>query len=154
MKVEDIMTHPVFSCSPQDSLERAAQLMWDHDCGCLPVVSDEGDLVGIVTDRDLCMAAYTRGKSLRDVCVDAAMSDRVVSCRPRDEIAQVEELMRHHQLRRLPVLDLWDSLVGMITLSDIARHAESHALRGAIEGPQIARTLATICSPRHAQAAE
>lgn len=148
MKVEDLMTRRVFSCSPDDSLERAAQLMWEQDCGCLPVLSSEADLVGIVTDRDICMAAYTQGKSLRNVRVDAAMASPVITCFPEDDLAQAEKLMKRHQLRRLPVLDEWDSLVGIVTLGDIARQAEAHLLRGSIAAPELARTFAAVSMPR------
>lgn len=153
MKIENIMCSQVVSCAPGDSLNRAAQLMWEKDCGCLPVVDEEGSVVGVITDRDICMAAYTRGVSLHAASVASAMSHPVVICHADDSIAQVEQLMKNHRIRRIPVLDEMDMLVGMITVGDLARGAEAHGLRGAITAPGIARTLASICEPRHSSAA-
>jgi CBS domain-containing protein len=156
MKIENVMSSQVISCGPDDSLNRAAQLMWEKDCGCLPVVDEEGEVIGIITDRDICMAAYTRGVSLRDASVASAMSHPVISCRAEDSISQVEQIMKEHRIRRIPVLDALDGLVGMVTLGDLARGAEAHGLRGAITAPGVTRTLATICEPRQhvASAAE
>src|SRR5262245_1269543 len=70
MRVEQLMTRTVQTCTPSDCLERAAGIMWDHDCGALPVTSADGEeprVVGMLTDRDVCMAAYTQGRALRDI---------------------------------------------------------------------------------------
>lgn len=153
MRIENVMSSQVVTCSPVDSLNRAAQLMWENDCGCLPVVDESGTVVGVVTDRDICMAAYTRGVSLRDASVGSAMSHPVVTCGTQAGIAHVEQLMKEHQVRRIPVLDELNSgLVGIVTLGDLARAAEDHGLRGAVTAPGVARTLASICEPRRAAA--
>ena len=82
MHAENLMSHPIVSCHVNDSLNVAAQLMWDHDCGAVAIVNDDGKLVGMVTDRDVCMAAYTQGRSLDAILVNSAMSKRVVFARP------------------------------------------------------------------------
>lgn len=148
MKIENVMSSEVVTCAPGDSLNRAAQLMWERDCGCLPVVDEEGEVVGIITDRDICMATYTRGVALREASVDSAMSHPAITCRVDDNVAQVEQLMKAHRVRRIPVVDELDGLVGMITVGDLARSAEAHGLRGAITAPGVTRTLASICEPR------
>ncbi|HTM44751.1 MAG TPA: CBS domain-containing protein [Polyangiaceae bacterium] len=148
------MSSQVLSCAPEDSLNRAAQIMWEQDCGCLPVVDAEGEVVGIITDRDICMAAYTQGIALQGASVGSAMSHPVVGCRTEDSIAHVEQLMKERQLRRIPVLNDLNCLAGMITVADLARSAELQGLRGAVSAPGIAHTLAGICKPReHAAAA-
>jgi len=79
MKAEKIMTREVASCRPDDTLNDAARIMWERDCGFVPVTAEDsgGRVVGIVTDRDLCMAAYTRGQRLADIRVGEVMSTGV-----------------------------------------------------------------------------
>jgi Mg/Co/Ni transporter MgtE len=67
--VRDLMTTAVRSCTTGDNLQRAAQIMWESDCGVVPVVDRDGRLVGMITDRDICMAAYTQGKPLSHIGV-------------------------------------------------------------------------------------
>ena len=74
MKVMDAMTRSVAACNEEDTLNRAAQLMWEGDCGCIPVLDAGGDVRGILTDRDVCMAAYTQGLPLQQIPVRRAMS--------------------------------------------------------------------------------
>ena len=87
MNVGQLMTRTVHACNPDDPLHVAAQIMWEQDCGCVPVVVDEeggSRVVGMLTDRDVCMAAYTQGKALAVIKVSSAMSREVCSCRPTD----------------------------------------------------------------------
>ncbi len=149
MRVEELMTRQVRSCSPEGSLEQAARLMWDHDCGCIPVCSGDGvnRVVGVITDRDICMSALFQGKSLRDLRVSDAMSKSVETCRSTDTLAQAEKTMRSRRIRRLPVLDKEDVLVGMISLADLAREAAREQTRAQkeITETEVGDTLATIC---------
>ena len=94
MKVEQVMNRNVKTCRSSDSLDRAAQLMWENDCGCVPIVDDEGRGVGMVTDRDVCMAAYTQGGPLTHLRVEppwratcARAVRRIPSPRPRASCA-------------------------------------------------------------------
>jgi CBS domain-containing protein len=118
-KIEDIMTSPVYTCSVKDTLVRPAQLMWEHDCGAIPVMK-HCECVGMVTDRDICMAAYIQGKRLADIGVITAASHHVYSVRPTSAIAHVHDVMQIHRIRRLPVVDAGHNLVGIISLADIA----------------------------------
>jgi CBS domain-containing protein len=157
MKVDQLMTKQVTSCRPGDALRRAAQLMWERDCGCLPVCVDDGAnrVAGVITDRDICMSALFQDKPLRDLHVADAMSAQAHVCRPSDTLADVESKMRASQVRRLPVVDEQGSLVGMITLADLARQAERDQTQRspAISGKEIGVTLASICQPPHRQLA-
>jgi CBS domain-containing protein len=124
MKIEQVMTRDVKLCRPEQSLNDAARLMWDHACGCVPVVDEDDRVVGVLTDRDICMAAYTRGLLLTDMTVMSAMSREVFTCRLGDTVDVAEAIMRRHQVRRLPVLAFDDRIVGLVSLSDIADEAE------------------------------
>jgi CBS domain-containing protein len=120
--VRDVMTRSVATCSTVDTLQRAAQLMWDRDCGSIPVVDAEGCAVGVVTDRDLCMAGYTQGRALSTLAISGVLSGRVHACSPLDSVDQAVALMRTHRVRRLVVVDARQKVVGMLALADIARY--------------------------------
>ena len=145
MRVEEVMTKDVKTCRREDTLEAAARLMWDNDCGCAPVVDDERHVVGMITDRDICMAASTRGKRLADVRVDSVMASKVHACSAKDALEAAESLMREHQIRRIPVEDVAGRLVGLVSLNDLARESRR---TGAPSATEIAQTLAAVCRPR------
>ncbi|MGF1511169.1 MAG: CBS domain-containing protein [Myxococcota bacterium] len=150
MKVREIMSEPVLTCRSTDSLAQAAQLMWEHDCGAVPVLDGDDRLVGMITDRDICMACYTQGKPLWEMLVVLAMAKKVVSCRADDGIGVVEQLMREHQIRRLPVVDEDGELVGLLSLSDLARSAGTTGREYGLAGI-VTHTLATICRPNNVE---
>lgn len=147
MRVERVMTKDVKSCSPADFLNRAAQLMWEHDCGVLPVVDETGKVVGLITDRDICMAAYTQGKRLEEMPVTGSMSREVWNCHPADSVGEAEERMRLNQVRRLPVVEEDGSLVGILSLNDIAREAARQRgnAQKRVTDTEVGETLAAIC---------
>jgi len=150
MKVEELMTRDVRACGRYDSLNSAAHIMWEHDCGCVPVVDAERHVVGVVTDRDVCMAAYTQGQPLAAMLVNAAMAKDVATCTPEDSVAGAEAIMKARQVRRLPVVDAAGRLVGLLSFNDIARHAaRERKTRGkrAIAADEIVHTLGAICEP-------
>lgn len=154
MKVEKIMTVEVKFCTENDNLNRAAQLMWENDCGCIPVIAANGEakLIGLLTDRDICMGAYTQGKPLAEIPVTTAMARKIISCRPGDDVRQAEALMKHNQVRRLPVTDEKGVLVGIVSINDLALEAEREAT-AKVRAPElpeseVAETLATICEHR------
>ena len=151
MRVQDLMAREVHSCQAEDSLETAAQLMWDHDCGCIPVCmrgnDDASKMIGVITDRDICMHALFQGMALRDLHVRDAMAKDIHVCHPGDSFAQAEKTMQEARIRRLPVIDEKGSLVGMISLADLAKLAarERAHPRKDITETEIGDTLATIC---------
>ena len=152
MIVSQLMTRNVVTCRPQDSLQDAAGKMWDEDIGCLPVLDAEGHVIGIVTDRDACMAAYTQGRPLDAIAVESAMARQVFSCLPTDRISDVEAVMKERQVRRVPVIDETGHLHGLIAMNDIARESARELKRKTSEVParEIVSTLASICEPRRA----
>jgi CBS domain-containing protein len=157
MRVEQIMTRQVSSCSPDTSLAEAAQLMWDHDCGCLPVCTKNGAsrVAAVITDRDICMAALFKGQPLYELRVADAMSRQLQACRPGDSLMAAENTMRKARIRRLPVIDEQGSLLGMISLADLAREAarENHSPKQEITEMEVGDTLAAICQPSTSQLA-
>jgi CBS domain-containing protein len=149
MKVNDLMTRDVRSCSASDNLNRAAQLMWEGNCGVVPVVDQERKLIGVVTDRDACMGAYTKGLPLASIRVGDVMAKDPASCGPQDELGAAMSVMTRRVVRRLPVVDEERTVVGMLSMSDLAREAERERKSGArdLDGTQIARTLAAVSQP-------
>ena len=124
--VRSLMTTHVRTCRSDDSLVHAAQLMWETDCGAVPVVTDE-TVVGVITDRDICMASYTQGKRLGDISVESVMSKALFSCGPDESVGAALATMGHRRVRRLPVLDENGKLLGIISTSDVTRWGRSLA---------------------------
>ena len=137
-----MMKADVQTCAPEDSLDTAARLLWEADVGVLPVVSG-GRTVGMITDRDICMAAYTQGRPLRELQVSSAMSRRVYGVRPETPLSEATLIMREHQVRRLPVVDQEGKLVGLLSLNDLARDAAR--ARAKVSMKEVAETLAAVC---------
>jgi CBS domain-containing protein len=158
MRVEELMQKDVRVCRADDAMTEAARIMWEADCGSVPVISGQGrgELVGIITDRDVCMAAYTRGKPLTDLRVAEAMSKDVRTCGPGDELSAAAGAMRAAQIRRLPVVDASSQLLGIVSLSDIAREFSRQRARGgkAISAVEVGELLAGICEPRKLEAGD
>jgi len=152
MKVEQLMTKDVVCCLPEDNLSQAARIMWERDCGFVPVVesTENRQIVGVITDRDICMAAYTRGQLLQQIPVRDVMATQVRACRPADNLDAAEATLRDAQVYRLPVVDTANQLLGVISLADIAREAavESGSVRRAVTTEEVGTTLAGIRKPR------
>jgi len=146
--VHDVMRVRVHTCSIDDTLHRAAQIMWEKDCGCLPVIDTSRHVHAVITDRDICMAALTQGVPLAGTRVASAMSRSVTVCSPDDSLGAVEELMRDQQIRRVPVVDAAGMLIGMISLGDIARYLRPRSAQAPASATQFVETLAAISEPR------
>ena len=150
MHVQDLMTHPAVTCHVNDDLHDAAQKMWDHDCGVLPVVNDEGKVTGMITDRDICMAALTQSRPLHELLVNLAMAKHVIAVRPEQTPGEAEQLMTQHQIRRLPVVDAANRPLGVISLNNLAIEAVRADTRLKHGVSKVAHTLAAVCQPHAA----
>ena len=157
MKVEQIMTKRVATCTPGDTLNEAARIMWERDCGIVPIVEDGANrrVAGVLTDRDVCMAAYTRGQALSQIRVGDVMCSDVASCRASEDVREAEQTMRRSQVHRLPVVDDANQLLGVISLADIARETarEIGSRRQEVTALELGETLTAIRKPRWIAAA-
>ncbi|HEY6298280.1 MAG TPA: CBS domain-containing protein [Candidatus Binatus sp.] len=145
------MTRDVRSCTIHDSLNAAARIMWDHDCGCATVVDAHGKLIGIITDRDICMAAYTQGTPLEAIAIERAMSPKVIACTRTDDLDTAHRLMRTHEIHRVPVVDSRGRPIGILSLSDVINHW--HGDRATEQAVEIAATFSAIRRRREHTAA-
>ena len=124
MKVVDVMTGTPYQCRPETNLGSATEFMWRGNCGFLPVVGKEGKVVGIITDRDICIALGTRNQPAGDLAVADVMSWKVYSCSPEDDIHVALKAMREGRVRRLPVIAKDGALIGVISMDDVLVRAE------------------------------
>lgn len=147
MRVSDVMKKPPITCHVNDTLEAAARAMWHYDLGAIIVLRDDGKATGIITDRDICMAAFTQGRPLSELLVHCAMSDRLIVARPHQSLDEVGSMMKAQQIHRLPVVDDDGHPLGMITLNDLA-DASVHRSGLRPNTTAVARILASITTPR------
>lgn len=119
MNIESVMTRDPKTCLTTDTLHRAAQIMWDEDCGAVPVVEDSGRLVGWVTDRDACMASYTKGRALHEIPVHEVMSRTLFTLGARDDVDAALVLFADRLVRRAPVVDDDGRVVGLVSIADV-----------------------------------
>ncbi len=153
MRVEQLMSRNIHTCEARADLNRVAQLMWEHDCGCIPIVTEENKLIGVITDRDVAMAAYTQGKPLAEIRACDVMATPVHTCQPTDDVSIAQRRMRDHQLRRLPITDATHTLIGLLSLNDLALEASRErgpGLRPQVRAADVAETLAVISRHRGA----
>lgn len=156
MQVEQVMNQPAIVCRIGDSTLVAAQLMEEYDCGVIPVVNDEHVLVGIITDRDICLAAQANDEALRDIFVADVMTTQVYSCRTHDTLRHAEELMKRGQVHRLPVIDARGHVQGVLSSHDLLQECSRtrslrglrEVLKGALSAKELVDTLAAVSRPR------
>ena len=125
MKVRDLMTPDPAQVTPSDSLQRVSQLMAEHDCGCIPVVTaaDHRSLLGVITDRDIAVRAVAEGRPATTP-IGEIMTPNPDTVGPDDDLAYVERLMSDRQIRRVVVVDDTGECVGIIAQADLARAAK------------------------------
>ena len=142
MKIRDIMTPEPRTCAPDTTLAAAAGLMWDTDCGILPVV-EEGALVGVVTDRDICIALATRNARAATMAVGEVAGRTVWTCGPDEDPRAALVAMNAHRVRRLPVVDAGGTLVGVVSMNDLVLAAGAGA---PVRNDEVVDTLKGICA--------
>lgn len=116
----DIMTPDPVCCAPDTPLGSVANLMVQHNCGELPVVDREDQLIGVVTDRDIVCRVLAAGKNPLEHTVQDCLSQPVVAVSPSTPLAEVMSTMERHQIRRVPVIDEGERCIGIIALADLA----------------------------------
>jgi len=126
MRVQDVMTKTVASCRPAANLAVATALMWEHNCGLLPVVNDQGKVTAVITDRDICIALGTRNQRACDTKVSDVANRPVVLCHADDDLRSALKNMAADRVRRLPVVNQAGGLVGILSLDDVTLAARHH----------------------------
>lgn len=119
MNVRDVMTEPALTCSPGTSLAIAARRMEEADYGTLPVIDHHDRLVGIITDRDVCLAFAHSDRNATHITVHEVMTPTVFTVSPEDDVRRALALMKHERVRRLPVCDAAGHLMGMVSIEDV-----------------------------------
>lgn len=150
MQIREIMTQKVITCHQDTNLAEAATIMWDNDCGVVPVVDDENQVLGLLTDRDICMAVATKNRLACDIKAGEIISRKVYGCAPDENVDNALKIMELMQVRRIPIFSKDHSLQGILSLNDLilkaeksGRHDESitydkvmHTLKGVSESPK------------------
>lgn len=145
MKVKDIMTGEPKTCTPDTTLAAAANLMWQGDCGILPVV-DGGELAGVVTDRDMYIALATRNARASQLRVGAVATSNVVTCAPEDDVHAALAMMKRARVRRLPVVGFGGTVLGILSMNDILLAAGANK---PVRSEEVVDTLQAICAHHH-----
>jgi CBS domain-containing protein len=150
MKARELMVRDTVTASPQDDLQTAAEKMRHADCGILPVVNRSREVVGLLTDRDVCIAAADAEKPLREIFVHSVMNTGVRAVSTRADVEDIHDLMREYAVRRVPVLDDDHRLVGIVSIDDLAARAlEGDEVQAAAMSRMVTETLAALAA-RHA----
>lgn len=146
MKVKEVMTPGAKAIWLTESLSAAAQSMWENDCGILPVIKDGNKVVGLITDRDICMATAINDRKPSNISVEEVMNGTVFSASPEDDVNQALNIMREHKIRRLPVVNKEGDLQGILSMNDIVLHAKvSNGKKQPIDYATVVKTYQAIC---------
>jgi CBS domain-containing protein len=146
MKIKDLMTREPMTCSLHTSLAEAGALMLDADCGFLPVVDDQGKLVGVVTDRDMFIALATRDRLASQITVAEVARQTVYTCGPDDDVETALAAMKQHRVRRLPVEGFGGTVAGIVSMNDLLLAAGP---KRAVRNDDVIGTLQVICAHHH-----
>ena len=152
MKVQDIMTRDVKFCGPDTNLAEATEILWRNNCGTLPVLDSGGELIGLVTDRDMCIALGTRNCRASDLAVREVAMKPVFTCGPNDDVHGALKTMRQHQVRRVPVVGEDGKLAGILCLDEIVLHVQKTDDKKGVSYEDVVNTMKAICEHRAAGA--
>jgi CBS domain-containing protein len=125
MKVKDIMMRTPASCTAETNLGAAVEILWNRNCGILPIVNAQRKVVGVVTDRDMCIALGTRNRLAGEIAVGEVMSGKVFACKQEDAVHAALATMAQAKVRRLPVINADGELEGILSMGDVVAHSEA-----------------------------
>lgn len=146
MKVKEVMTPDAKAIWITESLADAAKEMWENDCGVLPIIKDGRKVVGMITDRDICMATAMKNKSPSTISVEEVMNATVYATAAEEDVGQALHTMREHKIRRLPVLNPEGELQGIVSMNDIVLRAkERNGKKTQIAYADVVKTYQAIC---------
>ena len=155
MKVEDVMTRDVEFCTIETNLAAAAMKMWNRDCGVLPVVDDQRKVIGMITDRDICMKAATNHQDIAAIKAEELTSGPIHTCKLDADIRDALETLQSALVRRLPVVNDEGQLEGIVSVSDILRHSREKVdkVTPGVTYADVVSTFKVISAPRSRAAA-
>ena len=145
MKVKDVMTTDARAIWITQSLADAAKQMWENDCGVLPIIKDGRKVVGMITDRDICMATAMRDRNPSSIFVEEVINATVYAAEPEEEVEHALQTMREHRIRRLPVLNPKGELQGIVSMNDIVLKAKGNGKKTRIDYGDVVKTYQAIC---------
>ncbi len=145
MLIKSLMTTDVKCCEPEASVATAARIMSNRDCGIVPVIDDDGKVVGVLTDRDVCIAVATKASSPNELRVGDIMTKKVYTCSPEDDTKTALNVIKNHAVRRLPVVTTEGRLAGLISIDDLVLRADSHK-GAAVSDAQVLDAFKSICA--------
>ena len=128
-----------------ESLADAAKSMWENDCGILPIIKDGRKVVGLITDRDVCMGTAIKDANPSSISVEQVMSGDVFSAEPEQDVEQALEMMKAHKVRRLPVVNTENELIGILSMNDIVLKAKGSNGKAQIKYADVVETYRAIC---------
>ena len=141
MKVKKAMTRNIGTCKANESLAHAVGIMWQKDCGVVPIVNEENAAIGIITDRDVSVAVAARNRTASEIMIGDVINGKPISCSQEDSVKSALKKMRKHKVKRLPVLEKNGTLVGVITIADLLRLKKKSLKKSLI------KTLEAISKP-------
>lgn len=144
MKVRDVMTVDVHSCPPEANLAEVAQVMWESDCGIVPIVDADHRVRGVLTDRDICIALGTRNVPAAVVRASDVMATSVITSAVDDDLESALARMQSGRVRRVPVVDATGGLCGIVSLDDVVLHVTENPKDGKLRSALIG-TLSAMC---------
>lgn len=133
MKVKDVMVRTAASCNRETNLGAAVAILWDRNCGILPIIDADQRVIGVVTDRDICIALGSRNRLPGDLAVGEVMSGKLFTCVSDDDIRVAMTTMAHAKVRRLPVLTVEGKLEGILSMDDVVAHSEPRSAKSTNE---------------------
>ena len=133
MKISEVMTASVETCSPEDTLQAVAERMASLDVGAIPICESER-IIGMITDRDIVVRAVAKGEDISTCKAGDVMSPDIVFCSPDDSVSEAAQLMAARQIRRLVVIDDQKKLCGIVALGDLAIENQDDKLTGRVLG--------------------
>lgn len=154
MRVQDVMMRTPAYCSPETNLGSAVELLWERDCGFLPIVDAKRKLIGVVTDRDLCVALGTRCQAAGRITVGEVATGNVYSCREQEDIHAALQTMAKKRVRRLAVVNEEGLLQGILSMDNVVLHAEPSGHAAELSDQDVVNALRQIYGPLVPQVVE
>lgn len=145
MKIKECMNNNVYCLKPDNTVQDCAKLMNENHVGCVPICDNQNNLVGLVTDRDVILRSIACGKDVCTTPLSEIMTTKICCCNSDVEIKEAEDLMCKNQIRRLPIVDDNNKVIGILTLGDLAKNDN-------INTNEVSETFETICKCDHKNA--